>query len=433
MTGIQKRGRERVRAGTPALIIVRSPCTHNSRELREAHTLASLGYRPQILGVVSEQVRDRHAAIQGIPVTRLAPTSPLSWVRSGLRRSGRPAAAAAASGGPGGSGGIRVAIRVHRWMRTLDYYRRAIAVVRRLRPALIHCNDYNTMWVGVAARLMGGTAVVYDAHELWADRNLRPEPRWWLLACESLFVRCAPHDHRQPRLRRGDGPALQDRAPRVIRNLPASGPSPGAVSPRRSASPPRGSEGEDSLALYVGALTRGRGLEISIRALALVSGARLRLVGPAQPAYRAELAEVARREGVADRVEFANAVPPEKVVETIAEASVGLALIQPVCLSYRMSLPNKLFEYVAAGVPVLGSDLPAIGRLIREYEIGLVAQPDQVTDVAAKLSEMLRPDRNDQFRLAVQEAACQLRWDRESALLAETYVEAASTGRLPTP
>ena len=55
---------------------------------------------------------------------------------------------------------------------------------------LVHCNDYNTMWVGVLARLWyGRTAVVYDSHELWPDRNLRPEPRWWLMLCEALFVR----------------------------------------------------------------------------------------------------------------------------------------------------------------------------------------------------------------------------------------------------
>ena len=155
-TGMQKTGRERVRAGTPALIIVRSPCTHNSRELREAHTLESLGYRAQILGVVSEQVRDRHATIQGIPVTRLAPTSPFSWVRSRFRGFGHTAASSAAPVGAGSDRATSVAIRLHRWMRTLDFYRRAIAVVRRLRPALIHCNDYNTMWVGVAARIMGG-------------------------------------------------------------------------------------------------------------------------------------------------------------------------------------------------------------------------------------------------------------------------------------
>ena len=100
--------------------------------------------------------------------------------------------------------------------------------------------------------------------------------------------------------------------------------------------------------------------------------------------------ELAQREGVADRFELAGGVPPEQLLEAIALADVGLALIQPVCLSYRMSLPNKLFEYVAAGVPVLGSDLPAIGPLISEHGIGLLAQPDQVTDVAAKLGEMLR-------------------------------------------
>ena len=75
-------------------------------------------------------------------------------------------------------------------------------------------------------------------------------------------------------------------------------------------------------------------------------------------------------EGVSDRVEFAAPVPPGKVVESIREAGAGLALIQPVCLSYRMSLPNKLFEYLAAGVPVLASDLPAIGALVPKHGIG---------------------------------------------------------------
>jgi glycosyltransferase involved in cell wall biosynthesis len=136
--------------------------------------------------------------------------------------------------------------------------------------------------------------------------------------------------------------------------------------------------------------------------------------------------ELARREGVAERVEFAGAVPPQELLGAISTASVGLALIQPVCLSYRMSLPNKLFEYVAAGVPVLGSDLPAIGSLVREHEIGLVAQPDQVADVASKLSEMLEPRRNAALRQATREAAKRLNWDRESRLLVDAYVEAAT-------
>jgi glycosyltransferase involved in cell wall biosynthesis len=428
-----------VGAGATALIIVRTPATHNSRELREAHTLRELGYRPQILGVVSEQVRERHATIQGFPVTRLAPGSPLSWVRTRLGGSRTLSTAGPATGAlPGGSGaGARrsIAVRLHRWFRTIDFYRRAIVMVRGLRPALIHCNDYNTMWVGVAARLIGGTAVVYDAHELWADRNGRPEPRWWLLACEFLFVRCA---HQTITASPGYAEIMARRyripLPKVIRNIPANGPADrpapaGTESSTADSSP----DGAAPVAVYVGALTTGRGLEIAIRALAQVPEARLRLVGPGHDGYRAELGELARRVGVADRVEVAAAVSPELLVDAIREASVGLALIQPVCLSYRMSLPNKLFEYVTAGLPVLGSDLPSIGRLISEHRIGLVAQPDEAADVAAKLSTMLEPARNEEFRRAVRAAAEQLRWESESRLLAASYVEAAVRARAREP
>jgi glycosyltransferase involved in cell wall biosynthesis len=438
--GTEKRGQERVGAGAAALIIVRSPATHNSREFREAHTLRDLGYRPRILGVVSEQVREHQATIQGIPVTRLSPTSPFSWLRMRLggsrhKDTAGPGSAGSSSRDAGEGVAMSIAIRVHRWFRTIDFYRRAVATVRDLRPALIHCNDYNTMWVGVAARLMGGTTVVYDSHELWPDRNQRPEPRWWLLACEFLFVRCA---HRTITASPGYAEIMSRRyripPPQVIRNIPADDPPGGAagadVRPR-PADPPR-ADGEP-VAVYVGALTSGRGLEVSIRALAKVPGARLRLVGPSHDHFRAKLGELARREGVADRVELAAAVPPERLLNAIRGASVGLALIQPVCLSYRMSLPNKLFEYVAAGIPVLGSDLPSIGRLIDEHQIGLVAQPDQVRDVAAKMSEMLQPNRNHEFRLAVRAAGERLRWESESQLLADSYILAAARAHTRAP
>ena len=308
--GSEKRGEERVVSGAHALIIVRTPATHNSRELREAHILRDLGYRPRILGVVSEQVRERQATVQGIPVTRLSPTSPFSWLRMRLRRS-RDASTAGpgtgwASRDAGAGVAMSLAIRVHRWFRTIDFYRRAIAAVRDIRPALIHCNDYNTMWVGVAARLMGGTAVVYDSHELWPDRNLRPEPRWWLLACEFLFVRCA---HRTITASPGYAEVMARRyripPPQVIRNIPADVPVDGSVADDVT-SPPADPPVADGapVAVYVGALTSGRGLEVSIRALARVPGARLRLVGPSHDHYRAELGELARREGVADRFEM---------------------------------------------------------------------------------------------------------------------------------
>jgi glycosyltransferase involved in cell wall biosynthesis len=416
-----------------ALIIVRNPGTHDSRVLREANTLLSLGYAPEVLAVVSEDEPHKEATIEGIRITRLSPGSPFSWLRSRMRQSRdnessrpsggeslQPIATASGGGGPGQS----VLVRIHRWLRTLDYYRRAIAVVRSERPALVHCNDYNTMWVGVAARLMGGTAVVYDAHELWPDRNLRPEPRWWLLACEWLFVRLA---NRTITASPGYADVISRRyhvkPPQVIRNIPELSEQP----------PPSGdsAEDDDTGFVYVGALTRNRGIEVSIRAIARAPGARLRLLGPVGAAYRAELERLAEEEGVSDRVELAPPVPPGAVIESLRGATAGLALIQPACLSYELSLPNKLFEYLLAGVPVLASDLPVLGGFVTEHGVGLVAEPDDPDEVAAKLVELMKPDRNRELRGAVAVAAEELRWDRESQLLGTTYTEAlaAAHGR----
>jgi len=169
---------ERIGDGRRALIVRRGPCVYDSRILREADTLRRIGYDPLILGVVSDHVRATRDEQAGTPIVRLEPTSPFAWARSLQRRLTRrprptgveeryPQPTPGASGNPL----MRIAVRVHRWLRTLDFYRRAIAVLREERPALIHCNDYNTMWVGVAARLLGGTTVIYDSHELWADRN----------------------------------------------------------------------------------------------------------------------------------------------------------------------------------------------------------------------------------------------------------------------
>src|SRR5215207_9705738 len=280
-----------------ALIIVRNAGTHDSRVLREARTLKSIGYRPEVIAVVSEDEPRTEATIDGTHITRLAPGSPLSWLRSRLRSGGEDergdtigADAPQASPATPEAGSLRaLVVRIHRWLRTLDYYRRAIALVRRERPALLHCNDYNTMWVGVAARLLGGSTVVYDSHELWPDRNGRSEPRWWLIACESLFVRAA---HRTITASPGYAEVMAKRyriaPPGVIRNIPDSSML-SATGSRNGDSP----AGDGRLALYVGALTTGRGLEISIMALNRLDDVRLRLVGPARPAYLEELVQLA--------------------------------------------------------------------------------------------------------------------------------------------
>jgi len=276
------------------------------------------------------------------------------------------------------------------------------------------------MWTGLFVKLLCGSRLVYDSHELWADRNGRWEWRPWLLACEALFVRIADEVlTSSPGY--ADTLAGRYRVPRpaIVRNIPESL----LAAPRRRPAAP--------LVVYIGGLMPGRGLEQMIDALPLIPAARLRAVGPGTPHYRRGLLARARAAGVLDRVDLRSAVPPAEVPDALAEASAGLCLIQPICRSYDLCLPNKLFEYAAAGVPVLASDLPVIGALVRREGLGALTPPADPHAIAASLEHLLEPDG---WQLAAQRArtfADTNSWAGEARTLTDVYIRARARTAIP--
>lgn len=398
------------RMGEPrrrALVFVRNPVTYDARVLREGRLLQELGYETTIVGAASASDGEPLTVLAGVPVIRLAPGA-LPW----RRRPAAPPASArthtARAAAPSRASASR------RLLVTLDWYRRGTARVLRERPALVHCNDYNTMWIGVAAKLLGAR-VIYDSHELWPDRNLRPEPRWWLMLCEALFVRVADEVVTT-------SPAYADklsrryriRVPTLVRNIPDAPADP--VLTERNGSP---------VALYFGALTRHRGLEEALEALVELPDLRMRLVGPEAWGFRSQLQALAERLGVADRVELPDPVTPDRASDVLRAADVGLALIQPACLSYELALPNKLFEYTLAGLPILATRLPAIESFVRERGVGELVRPGAHTELVEALGRLVSPEENRRYRQAARRAAAELSWELESSALAAVYRSSA--------
>jgi glycosyltransferase involved in cell wall biosynthesis len=173
--------------------------------------------------------------------------------------------------------------------------------------------------------------------------------------------------------------------------------------------------------VYVGGLMPGRGLEPTIEALALLPDVRLRIVGPGGGPFVDRLHALASAAGVADRVVFDGAVPPDRVVAAAAGASLGLALIEPICRSYELTLPNKLFEYARAGVPVLSSAVPVLAGVVRDNGIGVVAESLSARGVAAAAVEGLSVDAQGGMRDAVRRFAADNVWARETAVLSAAY------------
>jgi len=405
-----------------ALVVVRNGVTHDARVLRTAHALRDAGLQTLVLGVQTATERRARSVEGGMPVVRI---DPLGRERAALRRlrGARNGASGDSSTSPprgdGGAAGPRQRSALRRAAVSAGFLLEAVRVVLRTRPRIVHCNDHNTMWVGVAAKLTGAR-VVYDSHELWPDRNGRPEWRPRLIAEEALFVRVAD---RVVTTSPGYADVLAARyrvaRPLIVRNVPTEDEA-ARVAPRETG---------DAVAVYVGGLLRGRGLEQAIDALALVEGLGLRLIGPGAPAYRVELLQRARERGVADRVEVRDPVAPHAVIAELRGATMGLALIQPVCLSYELTLPNKLFEYAAAGLPMVVSDLPVMAGVVREWDCGVLTRHDDLAAIAVAMKRLCAPCSRRSYAEAATRLGRAVTWERERGTLLALYSLLAAGGR----
>ncbi|HEX7225622.1 MAG TPA: glycosyltransferase, partial [Candidatus Limnocylindria bacterium] len=175
--------------------------------------------------------------------------------------------------------------------------------------------------------------------------------------------------------------------------------------------------------LYLGGLMGGRGLEELVTAMVEVPEGQLVLVGDGV------LGEPLRRQaadlGIGDRVHLLDPVPPGDVVSVAASADVGVSPIVPSCLNYRYSLPNKLFQYLAAGVPVVASDFPQVRDVVAGADAGLLVDTSRPPAIAAAIRELLadparRAAMGKRGRAAV---ADRLNWSTSATALLRVYRE----------
>lgn len=134
----------------------------------------------------------------------------------------------------------------------------------------------------------------------------------------------------------------------------------------------------------------------------------------------------AARQGVAGRVYVVDAVGPEAVAVTIRAADAAVIMMRAESWNTRAGLPNKLFEAIAAGVPVVASDNFVLRRMVRRYGLGvLVDQPDPAA-IADGILRVLDVDENRAFRESVRAAQTHINWATESARLQAFYREVLS-------
>ena len=151
-----------------------------------------------------------------------------------------------------------------------------------------------------------------------------------------------------------------------------------------------------------------------------VEGAALVFLGegPLQPVLEAHV----RRLGLEQRVRFLPMVPPDELLRATASADVGACLIEGITLSLRLALPNKLFEYLMAGLPVLASDLPELRRVVAGYDVGLLVDwQDQAALVRALRDMVEHPERRARWASHAPRVLETFNWEAASERLQRIY------------
>lgn len=128
---------------------------------------------------------------------------------------------------------------------------------------------------------------------------------------------------------------------------------------------------DQKIFLYQGSLSSGRGLDILLESFISLNSDEYVIVFMGYGHLTEKIIEASHKHR---NVYFHEAVKPEELLEYTSSADFGVSFIEDACLSYRYCLPNKLFEYLMAGVPVITSNLPEMKKFVEKYHVGLVSK-----------------------------------------------------------
>ncbi len=194
----------------------------------------------------------------------------------------------------------------------------------------------------------------------------------------------------------------------VIRNIPLYKKAADKIDYRKKLNLP-----DDSiLLLYQGVILEGRGLSLIFEAMTAIKETELIILGDGP--FREHYLKMAEEMGLKNRIHPMGMIGQEELINYTAGADIGMALIENISVSYYHALPNKLFEYIMAELPVLSCALPQMKKIVEEYNTGRSIDLERENIVKDTLSEMLA-DKNllERYKKNCRKASEVLNWQEE--------------------
>ena len=314
-------------------------------------------------------------------------------------------------------------------------------------PDVIYCHDGATLRLGGKVAARSGAHFLFDNHELEAHRSppLSAMRRKFVEREEKKFL---PKAHRIFTVGDEIATYLEQsyglERPIVLYNSPPVTASywPEHWAPNRSRSlrVDIGVNQQELICIYTGNVAYGRGCEDVILGLSrLRDSAKFEgvplphfvMVGRVVDKVREAMLDLARSHKVEELVHFVDPVPAHSVVDYISTADISIIPVQPKALSYEYAMPNKLFEALLAGLPILGSNLTEMGPFIRENRVGRTFIPGDSDDLAQQLARIII-ERDEYTGNHREKLTQKFSWEAQQKKLTDVFekIDAERTNKL---
>lgn len=302
----------------------------------------------------------------------------------------------------------------------------------KFKPLAFHSHDLSTAYAGLAAARVTGANLVVDFHE-WFSENVHwdgsvskwlPYPEGWKQELQELETRCLTEASATITVCDSIADAMVEELggsrPIIVRNIPNLDVVPTKIYPPLKAQ--LGLPETTFVLLWQGGTGPTRLIEPIIQALEFAPRCTFVIRGPSLDLFGNDYLELASKHGVKERVILEGPVPSRDVTAAARGADAGIWTLPELCRNFTYALPNKLFEYIAAGLPLLAANYPEARRLVTTHDVGLTFDPYDPQSIAAAINRLIdEPDLRARFQANTSVALTQLNADREWQKLVELY------------
>lgn len=372
--------------------IVLNTFVQDSRVMRECKSLAENGHEVSVIAYWMSGLKENETQ-DGYAIKRLKLISK-SWTNNSI-------------------------VQVFKY---IEFLVRALLAIKSIKPKSCHGHDPSGLFVAYFAKYFWGCKLIYDSHELWGHTSHMKNYNRILYkfggVCEKYIIKktdivITVNNSIGDILKKNTG----KESIKIIRNISENNSAKINLNRNHLNLP-----NSKFILIYIGSLANGRGVDQLIKCMNHVrQDIGLAIVG-GEPKYHDEYNRLIEGSSLMGRVRILPAVSPNEVISICSVADVGIHPIENTCLNHFYCLPNKLFQYIQAGIPIICSDFPEMKKIVDGYKVGKVFDVEDITNISNTINLLFQnTEKLIEYKNNCIKASTTLNWNIEKLKLLDIY------------